>query len=88
MHETNSELPMVTIVDPDDDERIATRDMLLNSYQVRIAGTAKDISELARLMSVEPDIVVLDVAATDGQPAAVIRQGTTADQETRTGINR
>jgi len=61
---------LVAIVDPDDADRVFTRDLLVNSGKAHVVGTARELGELGRLMTAEPDIVFLDVRAPTGTDAA------------------
>ena len=66
--------PLVVIVDRNDADRAATREMLTNSGRVHLAGAVREASELARYMSAEPDIVLLDVGVDPLAVPAIIRQ--------------
>jgi len=70
----SSPTPLVVIVDPNDTDRAATREVLVNSGRVHLVGAVRETSELARYMSAEPDIVLLDVGNDPVEVPAVIRQ--------------
>src|SRR4051812_28639366 len=70
----SSTTPLVVIVDHNDADRAATRDMLANSGRVQLVGAVREASELARYMSAEPDIVLLDVGTDPLEVPAIIRQ--------------
>src|SRR3954451_7725551 len=74
MSQRYNPIPLVVIVDPDENERQATRDILVNSGRVHLAGMAHDVQELARYISAEPDIVLLDVGTDPLEVPATIRQ--------------
>jgi len=74
MSQRYNPIPLVVIVDPDENERQATRDILVNSGRVHLAGMARDVQELARYISAEPDIVLLDVGTDPLEVPATIRQ--------------
>lgn len=69
-----SPTPLVIIVDSNDTDRAATREMLVNSGRVHLVGAVREASELSRYMSAEPDIVLLDVGTDPLEVPAIIRQ--------------
>src|SRR4051794_24931427 len=74
MSQRHSAIPLAVIVDPNETERQATRDILVNSGRVHLVGMAREIQELGRYMSAEPDIVLLDVGTDPLEVPAIIRQ--------------
>ena len=74
MSQRYSAVPLAVIVDPNETERQATRDILVNSGRVHLVGMAREINELGRYMSAEPDIVLLDVGTDPLEVPATIRQ--------------
>lgn len=74
MTPTYNAIPLVVVVDPNETDRQATRDLLVNSGRVHLAGMARETAELGRFMSAEPDIVLLDVGIDPVEIPATIRQ--------------
>lgn len=74
MPQSFSSLPLVVIVDHNDADRAATRDILTNSGRVQLVGAVREPSELSRYMSAEPDVVLLDVGTDPLEVPAIIRQ--------------
>jgi pilus assembly protein CpaE len=70
----SSPTPLVVIVDANDADRTSTREMLLNSGRVHLAGAVREPIELNRYMSAEPDVVLLDVGNEPTEVPAIIRQ--------------
>src|SRR5436305_12076994 len=72
MTESYTPMPLVVIVDGNDQDRAATRDLLMESGRVHVVGVAPEIEQMTRLMSAEPDIVLLDLGAVPGNLDAMI----------------
>ncbi len=70
----SSSSPLVVVVDRNDTDRAATKEMLANSGRVHLVGAVRDASELNRYMTAEPDIVLLDVGDDPLEVPAIIRQ--------------
>ena len=63
MTQNNSKYPLVVIVDSNEADRTATRNLLIESGLVHVAGAVGEIAELTRYAPADPDIVLLDVGA-------------------------
>src|SRR5437016_8646239 len=61
MRQDSPQFPLVVIVDSSDVDRAQTRELLLDSGEVYVAGVVADIAGLSRFLPADPDIVLLDV---------------------------
>lgn len=59
-------VPLVAIIDTNEDDLMRTSRLLINSDRVRVVGMAKRWDEIPHMMNSEPDIVLLDIGA-DGE---------------------
>jgi pilus assembly protein CpaE len=65
-------IPLVAIIDTNEEDLMRTSRLLIGSDKVRVVGMAKRWDEIPHVMSSEPDIVLLDIGA-DGEhvPATI-----------------
>ncbi|MFL5732994.1 MAG: CpaE family protein [Chloroflexia bacterium] len=61
-----SHFPLVVIVDSNEVDRITTREFLLTSGEVYVAGVAGQVAELSRFLQADPDIVLLGAGTGGG----------------------
>src|SRR5438094_3374918 len=69
-----SQFPLVVVVDSDEVERIATREILINSGQVYVAGVAGEVLELGRFLPADPDIMLLGAGHASADVPAMVRE--------------
>ena len=69
-----SQFPLVVVVSSNEVERIAIREILINSGHVYVAGVAGEALELGRFLPADPDIVLLDVGYTSADVPAMVRE--------------
>lgn len=58
-----SSVPLVAIIDTNEDDLMRTSRLLIGSDKVRVVGMAKRWDEIPHVMTSEPDIVLLDIGA-------------------------
>lgn len=73
MAQKHSQYPLVVIVDSNEADREATRNLLIESGLVHVAGAVGEIPELSRYLPADPDIVLLDVGTVSAEVPALIR---------------
>jgi pilus assembly protein CpaE len=54
-------MPLVAIIDTDEQDLMKTMNMLVTSGKVQVVGVAKRLDEITHIMGAEPDIVLFDV---------------------------
>src|SRR2546421_12873829 len=69
-----SQFPLVVIVSGSEVERVSTRELLINSGQVYVAGVAGDVVELGRFLPADPDVVLLDLEYASAAVPAMVRE--------------
>lgn len=66
--------PLVAVIDTAEADLTATLQMLVSTDKVRIAGSARRIEDISRLLTADPDIVLLDIGSETHNMPELIRQ--------------
>ena len=74
MPETQIHMPLVAIIDTDEQDLMKTMNMLVASTRVQVVGVAKRLDEITHVMGAEPDIVLFDVGRDTTRVTDVIVQ--------------
>jgi pilus assembly protein CpaE len=69
-----SVIPLVAIIDMDEQDLMRTMQMLVASNRAQVVGVARKLDEVPHIMTAEPDIVIYDVGADTSHVTPVINQ--------------
>src|SRR6476620_7443379 len=67
-------IPLVVIIDTGEADLVSAREILVNSGRAYVVGSTREVAELSRYMTADPDIVLLDVKVSPNEIPAIVRQ--------------
>src|SRR5688572_14840073 len=74
MSSNEQAIPLVGVIDANENDLALTRQMLAESRQTEVVGTARDIYEIPGLMAADPDVILLDVGNGTLDLASLVNQ--------------